>query len=122
MLETITLVNPETREEKEVNVNANLTAWTLFNLEKEKIISKSFLSTLLSTGNERSMDLLDSIRVVYAAYRQANGTDFLDFESFMKQYEVDMTEALEIFGAVLGKQKNKNKMAQGFQNKAKKKA
>ncbi|GAB6455809.1 hypothetical protein bcgnr5383_53460 [Bacillus cereus] len=122
MLETITLVNPETREEKEVNVNANLTAWTLFNLEKEKIISKSFLSTLLSTGNERSMDLLDSIRVVYAAYRQANGTDFLDFESFMKQYEVDMTEALEIFGSVLGKQKNKNKMAQGFQNKAKKKA
>lgn len=117
MLETITLSN-----EQEVKVNANLTAWTLFNLEKEGVISKSFLSTLLSTGNERSMDLLDSIRVVYASYRQANPSDFLDFESFMKLYEVDMTEALEIFGTVLGKQKNKNNMAKGFQQKAGKKA
>ncbi|MGR5989457.1 hypothetical protein ACT7C6_02260 [Bacillus paranthracis] len=46
---------------------------------------------------------------------------FLDFESFAKQYEVDMTEALEIFGTVLGKQKNKNKMAQGFNQKSGKK-
>ncbi|MGG0360337.1 hypothetical protein ABEY57_13520 [Bacillus tropicus] len=122
MLETITLTNPETKETKEVKVNPNLTAWTLFNLEKERIISKSFLSTLLTTGNERSMDLLDSIRVVYASYRQANPNDYLDFESFMKQYEVDMTEALEIFGTVLGKQKNKNRMAQGFKQKAGKKA
>ncbi|MEM5612471.1 hypothetical protein AAHB63_26610 [Bacillus thuringiensis] len=34
MLETITLVNPETKEEKEVKVNVNLNAWTLFTLEK----------------------------------------------------------------------------------------
>lgn len=122
MLETITLTNPETKEKKEVKVNPNLTAWTLFNLEKENIISKSFLSTLLTTGNERSMDLLDSIRVVYASYRQANLNDYLDFESFMKQYEVDMTEALGIFSTVLGKQKDKNKMAQGFKQKAGKKA
>lgn len=123
MLETITLVNPETKEEKEVKVNANLNAWTLFLLEKEGIISKSFLSTLLSTGgSERNIDLLDSFRVVYAAYRQANPSEYLGFESFMKQYEINMSEAFEIFGAVLGKQKDKNKMAQGFQDKTKKKA
>ncbi|MDK7481274.1 hypothetical protein OWP19_25260 [Bacillus cereus] len=123
MLETITLVNPETKEEKEVKVNANLNAWTLFLLEKEGIISKSFLSTLLSTGeSEKNIDLLDSFRVVYAAYRQANPSEYLGFEGFMKQYEINMSEAFEIFGAVLGKEKRKNKMAKGFQDKAKKKA
>lgn len=123
MLETITLVNPETKEEKEVKVNANLNAWTLFTLEKEGIINKTFLGTLLvAGGGSQNLDLLDAFRVVYASYRQANGTDFLDFESFMKQYEINVSEAFEIFGAVLGKEKQKNKMAQGFQDKAKKKA
>ncbi|MGR5869572.1 hypothetical protein ACT7C5_29140 [Bacillus pacificus] len=60
------------------------------------------------------------LRVVYAAYRQATPSEYMGFEEFMEQYEVNMTEAFEIFGAVLGKQKNKNKMAQGFQDKAKK--
>ncbi|MBJ8054692.1 hypothetical protein JDS87_22775 [Bacillus cereus] len=117
MLSTITLANGE-----EVKVNANLTAWTLFSLEKEGVIGKSFLSSLLTTGGTQNIDLLDSIRVVYASYRQANQTDYLSFEAFMQQYEVDMTEAFEIFGVVLGNQKHKNKMAQGFQDKAKKKA
>ncbi|PGK10539.1 hypothetical protein CN895_23095 [Bacillus cereus] len=123
MLETITLVNPETKEEKEVKVNANLNAWTLFTLEKEGIINKTFLGTLLvAGGGSQNLDLLDAFRVVYASYRQANQSDFLNFESFMKQYEINVSEAFEIFGAVLGKEKQKNKMAQGFQDKAKKKA
>ncbi|MGR5869571.1 hypothetical protein ACT7C5_29135 [Bacillus pacificus] len=45
MLEQITLANGE-----EVKVNANLTALTLSKLEKEGIIGKSFLGTLLTTG------------------------------------------------------------------------
>ncbi|MGG1328629.1 hypothetical protein ABE222_18060 [Bacillus tropicus] len=117
MLEQITLANGE-----EVKVNVNLTALTLFKLEKEGVIGKSFLGTLLTTGGTQNIDLLDAFRVVYAAYRQATPSEYMGFEEFMEQYEVNMTEAFEIFGAVLGKQKDKNKMAQGFQNKAKKKA
>lgn len=123
MLETITLVNQETKEEREVKVNPNLNAWTLFLLEKEKIINKAFLNTLLSVGqNEKSLDLLDAFRVVYASYRQANPSEYLGFEDFMKQYEINMSEAFEIFGAVLGKEKSKNKMAGNFQKQAGKKA
>ncbi|WP_267418852.1 hypothetical protein [Bacillus sp. GC_Bacil_1] len=123
MLETITLVNPETREEKEVKVNANLNAWTLFTLEKEGIINKTFLGTLLvAGGGSQNLDLLDAIRVVYASYRQANQKEFLDFESFTKQYEINISEAFEIFGAVLAKEKQKNNMAGNFQKQAGKKA
>ncbi|MEM5612472.1 hypothetical protein AAHB63_26615 [Bacillus thuringiensis] len=74
----------------------------------------------MTGGRAQNLDLLDAFRVVYASYRQANQNDFLNFESFMKQYEINMSEAFEIFGAVLGKEQNKNKMAQSFQNKAKK--
>ncbi|MDA2635338.1 hypothetical protein [Bacillus sp. FSL R12-0069] len=106
-----------------VKINPNLTAWTLFNLEKEGIIGKSFLSTLLDTrGSSGNVHLLDTFCVVYAAYRQATVSDYMDFESFMKKYEVDMTEAFKIFGSVLKKQKDKNNMAKGFQQKAGKKA
>ncbi|PFT96413.1 hypothetical protein COK81_09035 [Bacillus thuringiensis] len=106
-----------------VKINPNLTAWTLFNLEKEGIIGKSFLSTLLDTrGDAGNVHLLDTFCVVYAAYRQATVSDYMDFESFMQKYEVDMTEAFKIFGSVLKKQKDKNNMAKGFQQKAGKKA
>jgi len=118
MTNEITLADGEV-----VKINPNLTAWTLFNLEKEGIIGKSFLSTLLDTrGGAGNVDLLDTFCVVYAAYRQANVSDYMNFESFMQKYEVDMTEAFGIFGSVLKKQKDKNNMAKGFQQKAGKKA
>lgn len=121
MLKTITLTNQETNESREVKVNANLTAWTLFNLEKEGIINKSFLSTLFSAGGMQNIDLLDTFRTVYAAYRQATPKEYMDFETFMQQYEINMEEAFEIFGAILSG-KGKNNMAKGFQAKAGKKS
>ncbi|MCQ6306375.1 hypothetical protein [Bacillus cereus] len=118
MINEITLVDGEV-----VKISPNLTAWTLFNLEKEGVIGKSFLSTLLDTrGGAGNVDLLDTFYVVYAAYRQANVSDYMNFEAFMQKYEVDMTEAFKIFGSVLKKQKDKNNMAKGFQQKAGKKA
>lgn len=120
MLKTITLTNQETNESREVKVNANLTAWTLFVLEKEGVINKSFLGTLFSAGGMQNIDLLDTFRTVYAAYRQATPNDYIDFESFMKQYEINMEEAFEIFGGILNG-KAKNNMAKDFQAKAGKK-
>ncbi|PGE75586.1 hypothetical protein [Bacillus toyonensis] len=115
MKKDITLANGEV-----VAVNSNLTAWTLFNLEKEGIINKSFLSTLFNAGGMQNVDLLDTFRTVYAAYRQANPKEYIDFKSFMQEYEIDMEEAFEIFGAILNG-KAKNNMAKGFQAKAGKK-
>ncbi|MGR5963377.1 hypothetical protein ACT7DB_33150 [Bacillus cereus] len=57
------------------------------------------------------------MRTVYAAYRQATPTDFMDFDSFMKIYEVDVVEALHVFTAIMQKETRKNKMAQGFKAK-----
>ncbi|MGE6313404.1 hypothetical protein ACQKD6_23665 [Bacillus cereus] len=115
MKKEITLANKEV-----VSINSNLTALTLFKLEKEGVINKTFLGTLFSAGGMQNIDLLDTFRTVYAAYRQATPKEYMDFEAFMEVYEVDMQEAFEIFGAILGNQK-KNKMAQGFQAKAGKK-
>ncbi|WP_257205631.1 hypothetical protein [Bacillus cereus] len=41
----------------------------------------------------------------------------MDFDSFMKVYEVDVVEALHIFTAIMQKETKKNRMAQGFQAK-----
>ncbi|PFJ19025.1 hypothetical protein COD67_22735 [Bacillus cereus] len=102
---------------KTVNINANLTAMTLFKLEKEEVIDKSFLSSLFSTGGIQNIDLLDTFRTVYAAYRQANPIEFMPFEAFMELYEVDMSESVEIFGAIMKKER-KNNMAKGFNHKS----
>lgn len=115
MKKDIVLANEEV-----VTINSNLTALTLFELEKEGVINKSFLGTLFSAGGMQNVDLLDTFRTVYAAYRQATPKEYMDFKSFMAVYEVDMQEAFEIFGEILGNQK-KNKMAQAFQAKAGKK-
>ncbi|MGX5634675.1 hypothetical protein [Bacillus thuringiensis] len=100
-----------------VNIDPNLTGYTLFQLEKEGVLTKSFMTSLLSTGDIQNIDIFDSMRTVYAAYRQANGADYMDFESFMKVYEVDVVEALHIFTAIMQKETKKNRMVQGFQAK-----
>ncbi|BAR81510.1 MULTISPECIES: hypothetical protein [Bacillus] len=102
---------------KIVNINPNLTGYILFQLEKEGVITKSFMTSLLSTGDIQNIDIFDSMRTVYAAYRQATPTDFMDFDSFMKIYEVDVVEALHVFTAIMQKETRKNKMAQGFKAK-----
>ncbi|PGS62144.1 hypothetical protein COC69_32460, partial [Bacillus cereus] len=102
---------------KRVNLDPNLAGYTLFQLEKEGVLTKSFMTSLLSTGDIQNIDIFDSMRTVYAAYRQATPTDYMDFDSFMKVYEVDIVEALHIFTAIMQKETKKNKMAQGFQAK-----
>ncbi|MED1382066.1 hypothetical protein ACQKFK_15180 [Bacillus mycoides] len=102
---------------KIVNINPNLTGYILFQLEKEGVITKSFMTSLLSTGDIQNIDIFDSMRTVYAAYRQATPTGFMDFDSFMKIYEVDVMEALHIFTAIMQKETKKNAMAQGFKAK-----
>ncbi|MGE6615100.1 hypothetical protein [Bacillus mycoides] len=102
---------------KTVNINPNLTGYTLFQLEKEGVLTKSFMTSLLSTGDIQNIDIFDSMRTVYAAYRQATPMEYMDFESFMKVYEVDVVEALHIFTAIMQKETKKNGMAQGFKAK-----
>jgi len=114
MKKDITLANEEV-----VKIDANLTALTMFKLEKEGIISKSFLSTLfnINSNGMQNVDLLDAFRTVYAAYRQANPKEYMEFEAFMEVYEVNLEEAFEVFGAIMSN-RSKNNMAKGFQAKA----
>ncbi|MDA2567551.1 hypothetical protein PDQ34_26980 [Bacillus cereus] len=105
---------------KIVNINPNLNAYVLFQLEKEGVITKTFMSSLLSTGDARNLDLLDAIRTVYAAYRQATPKEYMPFVEFSKVYAVDMAEAMQVFGAIMKKEQNSN-MASGFNKNARKK-
>ncbi|MGN4423417.1 hypothetical protein ACTFQN_06110 [Bacillus cereus group sp. MYBK30-1] len=113
MKKEIILTNGET-----VAINANLTALTLFKLEKEGVIDKSFLGTLFNAGGIQNVDLLDTFRTVYAAYRQANPIEYMEFEAFMEVYEVDMSESFQIFGVIMKKERQ-NKMSSGFEHKTK---
>lgn len=106
---------------KIVNINPNLNAYVLFQLQNEGVIGKDFMSSLLSTSNTQNIDIFDGIRTVYAAYRQATPTGYMDFESFTKLYEVDVVEALNIFTNVMRKKKEHNGMATGFNKNARKK-
>lgn len=114
MKKQITLSNGNT-----VQINPNLNAYVLFELEKEGVITKTFMGSLFAT-NTQNIDVLDAIRTVYAAYRQATPTNYLSFDEFMKLYQVDMTEAVQIFMAIV-KRDQKNNMAGGFNRKNKQK-
>lgn len=97
------LINGET-----VKVDANVTALTLFNLQREKVINGDFLKGFMkSSENDMDLDPIAVLQAVYAAYRQANQKDPLSYESFLANYQLDMETDIEIYFAVISKQSRK---------------
>lgn len=91
-----------------VEVDANVTALTLYNLQREKVIDGDFLKGFMkSNEKEIELDPIAILQAVYAAYRQATPKDYLTFEGFLTNYQLDMETDIEIYFAVISKQSRK---------------
>ncbi|PTY79619.1 hypothetical protein B5V89_05075 [Heyndrickxia sporothermodurans] len=97
---------------KEVDVN--VTALTLFKLQKEKVIDGDFLKGFMK--QETDLDPISVLQGVYAAYRQANPKDHLKFEEFLENYEMDIETDMSIYFSVISKQAKKQ-FQKNFANK-----
>ncbi|WP_431030055.1 hypothetical protein [Lysinibacillus sp. LZ02] len=102
---------------EKVDIDVNVNALTLYNLQNEGVISADFLRSL-TTGkpNEVTPDVGAILQAVYAAYRQKNPNG-LKFEEFLKQYQFDMETDLEIYFAIISK-KARTAFQKGFQQVA----
>lgn len=98
---------------KEVDVNVS--ALTLFKLQKEKVIDGTFLKGFMQESVE--LDPISVFQGVYVAYRQANPKDYLKFEEFLEQYSLDIETDMSIYFAVISKQAKK-KFQKNFMKKA----
>lgn len=97
------LLNGET-----VAVDVNVTALTLFNLQREKVIDGDFLKGFMkSSENDIGLDPIAVFQAVYAAYRQATPKDYLAFVDFLANYQLDMETDMEIYFSVISKQSRK---------------
>jgi hypothetical protein len=106
----ITFNNEEVKE-----VDVNVSALTLFKLQKEKVIDGDFLKGFMK--QEADLDPISVLQAVYAAYRQANPKDFITFEAFLENYSLDIETDMNIYFAVISK-KAKKKFQENFNKKA----
>lgn len=97
---------------KEVDIN--VTALTLFKLQKEKVIDGDFLKGFMK--QDVDLDPISVLQSVYAAYRQANQKDFLKFNEFLENYSLDIETDMAIYFAVISK-KAKKKFQENFKKK-----
>lgn len=102
---------------KEVDVN--VTALTLFNLQKEGVIDGIFLQGFMPKKGSNRVDLdpVAVLQAVYAAYRQANKQGYMKFNDFLENYSLDMETDMPIFTSVISK-KAKKKFQENFAKKA----
>ena len=98
---------------KEVDIN--VTALTLFKLQKEKVIDGDFLKGFMK--KDADLDPISVLQAVYAAYRQANPKDFLKFDDFLENYSFDIETDMSIYFAVISKKAKKN-FQENFNKKA----
>jgi hypothetical protein len=98
---------------KEVDIN--VTALTLFKLQKEKVIDGDFLKGFMKKDTD--LDPISVLQAVYAAYRQANPKDYLKFDEFLENYSLDIETDMTIYFAVISK-KAKKKFQENFNKKA----
>ncbi|GIN86978.1 hypothetical protein J6TS2_33640 [Heyndrickxia sporothermodurans] len=88
-------------------VDPNVTALTLFKLQKEKVIDGDFLKGFLNQ-NGPDLDPISVLQGVYVAYRQANPKEFMKFEEFLENYSLDIETDMPIYFAVVSKQAKKS--------------
>lgn len=86
-------------------VDINVTALTLFKLQKEQVIDGTFLKGFMR--QDVDLDPISVLQGVYAAYRQANLKNYLKFEEFLEAYELDIENDMSIYFAVISKKAKK---------------
>lgn len=79
------------------------------NIKKLLFISRDFpeaneIATLQIGGTGMELDMVKLFKIVYLAYRQANMSEYFSFEDFQEMYEFDMSEATQIYMAMINKE------------------
>lgn len=100
-MEEITLLDGTVKK-----IDINVTALTLFKLQKEKVIDGDFLKGFMKQNPD--LDPISVLQSVYAAYRQANSKDYLKFEEFLESYQLDIETDMPIYFSVISKQSKKD--------------
>lgn len=108
------ILNEGTDKEEVKNVDVNVSALTLFKLQKEKVIDGTFLKGFMQT--EVDLDPISVFQAVYASYRQANTRDYIKFEEFLEQYSLDIEMDMGIYWAVISR-KAKKEFQKNFMKK-----
>lgn len=98
----------ELNDGTEVSIDVNVTALTLFDLQREKVIDGDFLKQFLKgDANDIGMEPVPMLQAIYAAYRQKNQKDYMSFKDFLANYSLDIEVAIEIYFAVISKEMRK---------------
>lgn len=93
-------------DESVQKVDVNVTALTLFKLQKEKVIDGDFLKGFMK--QDIDLDPISVLQGVYAAYRQANPKEHMKFEEFLEAYQLDIETDMQIYFSVVSKQAKKD--------------
>ncbi|WP_260485430.1 hypothetical protein [Listeria booriae] len=94
----------ELKNDVVVDIDTQLTAHTLITLQDEGVVDKDFIDRMLNAGVEDEIPLRVKLNAVYAAYREANKVNYLDYDTFMMEYQIDLIKVNTICAAaVLGK-------------------
>jgi len=98
-----------------VEVDVNVSALTLFKLQKEKVIDGTFLKGFMK--EEPDLDPTSILQGVYAAYRQANPKDYMSYQEFLENYVMSTETDFEIYFAIISKEARKS-FKENFMKKA----
>ncbi|AQY50511.1 Gp11 protein [Listeria weihenstephanensis FSL R9-0317] len=86
-----------------VDIDTQLTAATFLTLQDEGIVDKDFLDKIINATVESEIPLKIKLNTLYAAYREANETDYLDYQTFIKSYQIDYVQLTLVVGAAIVK-------------------
>lgn len=112
----ITLTNAQ-GEETTVAVSLVLNPKKLLFIERDYPEASNVLKMAVAKDS-MELDMMNLYKSVYVAYRMANMNDYMTFDDFAEQYEFDMTEATNIFYALISKD-FRSKYLQDLQNASK---
>lgn len=112
----ITLTNAQ-GEETTVAVSLVLNPKKLLFIERDYPEASNVLKMAVAKDS-MELDMMNLYKSVYLAYRMANMNDYMTFDDFAEQYDFDMTEATNIFYALISKD-FRSKYLQDLQNASK---
>lgn len=95
------------------------------NLKKLMMINKDFntneFAKMTMGSEEMNVSVIQGVKAVYVAYRQANMNDYMSFDEFIINWEFDMEVAVMVYNLMMFKQM-RNEYQKAFEkaNKEKK--
>lgn len=115
MIKSITLKN-----------NQKVSIDTRLNVKKLMFINRDFDTreiVKITVGKDESMDFdfIKAYKAVYVAYRQANMNDYMNFDDFCNQYDLDIQEASDVYSEMFLNANKNSKYAEAFKKETFKK-